>query len=145
MLPGRYEAVEDMGQTPFHYGSHYSNAGTVLHYMVRVEPFTQLFLELQGGRLDFADRSFHSLEQTWRLSSEISMSDVKEMIPEFFYLPALLLNSNSVNFGVGDVPLLQMGRFYVSGEGQSGALQGRTGSGLPHGIVVGVVKTVLYR
>lgn len=67
--------------------------------MVRVEPFTQLFLELQGGRLDFADRTFYSLQQSWLLSSEMSMSDVKEMIPEFFYLPSMLLNSNSVNFG----------------------------------------------
>ena len=34
----------------FHYGTHYSNAAGVLHYLVRMEPFTSLHIELQSGR-----------------------------------------------------------------------------------------------
>jgi hypothetical protein len=34
---------------PYHYGSHYSNSGTILHFMLRLPPFTQMFLEYQGG------------------------------------------------------------------------------------------------
>jgi hypothetical protein len=34
----------------FHYGTHYSNSAGVLHYLVRVEPFTSLHIELQSGR-----------------------------------------------------------------------------------------------
>ena len=34
---------------PYHYGSHYSNSGTVLHFLVRVPPFTQMFLVYQGN------------------------------------------------------------------------------------------------
>ena len=32
----------------FHYGSHYSSAGTVLYYMLRLEPFTSLAIALQA-------------------------------------------------------------------------------------------------
>ena len=34
---------------PYHYGSHYSNSGTVLHFLVRLPPFTQMFLDYQGN------------------------------------------------------------------------------------------------
>lgn len=37
------EAVE-----PHHYSSHYSNSSTVLHYLVRIPPFTHMFLDFQG-------------------------------------------------------------------------------------------------
>lgn len=32
------------------------------------------------------------MNTTWRLSSYESMTDVKELIPEFFYLPEFLIN-----------------------------------------------------
>lgn len=32
------------------------------------------------------------MNTTWRLSSYESMTDVKELIPEFFYLPEFLVN-----------------------------------------------------
>lgn len=41
---------------------------------------------------DIPDRTFHSMNTTWRLSSYESMTDVKELIPEFFYLPEFLVN-----------------------------------------------------
>ena len=67
------------GETPYFYGSHYSNLGSVLHFLLRVEPFTQYFLEFQGGRFDIPDRSFHSIQQAWYLSSCYSITDVKEV------------------------------------------------------------------
>ena len=36
----------DMTQ-PFHYGSHYSSPGFVLHYLVRLQPFSALHVTLQ--------------------------------------------------------------------------------------------------
>lgn len=99
-------------EIPYHYGSHYSNVGSVLHFLVRIEPFTQFFLEFQGGRFDIPDRTFHSIQQTWYLSSAGSSTDVKELIPEFFYFPEFLVNINNFDFGVrqddsrvGDVAL----------------------------------------
>jgi hypothetical protein len=33
---------------PYHYSSHYSNSGIVLHFLVRMPPFTNMFLRYQG-------------------------------------------------------------------------------------------------
>ena len=97
----RYENWEDPeGVVPkFHYGTHYSSAGTVLYYLIRLEPFTGHHLQLQSGRFDHADRLFHSIAETWQSASEQSMADVKEMIPEFYYLPDMLQNNS--HFGLG--------------------------------------------
>ncbi|XP_006872071.1 PREDICTED: lysosomal-trafficking regulator [Chrysochloris asiatica] len=85
---------------PYHYGSHYSNSGTVLHFLVRLPPFTKMFLAYQDQSFDIPDRTFHSTNTTWRLSSFESMTDVKELIPEFFYLPEFLVNREGFDFGV---------------------------------------------
>ncbi|XP_052428937.1 lysosomal-trafficking regulator isoform X2 [Carassius gibelio] len=85
---------------PYHYGSHYSNSGTVLHFLVRLPPFTKMFLAYQDQSFDIPDRTFHSMNTTWRLSSFESMTDVKELIPEFFYLPEFLVNREGFDFGV---------------------------------------------
>ncbi|XP_069810685.1 lysosomal-trafficking regulator [Dendropsophus ebraccatus] len=85
---------------PYHYGSHYSNSGTVLHFLVRLPPFTKMFLAYQDQSFDIPDRTFHSMNTTWRLSSYESMTDVKELIPEFFYLPEFLVNREGFDFGL---------------------------------------------
>ncbi|CAG5132645.1 unnamed protein product, partial [Candidula unifasciata] len=85
---------------PFHYGSHYSNSGTVLHYLVRLPPFTKMFLTYQDRNFDIPDRTFHSLSTSWRLSSFESSTDVKELIPEFFFLPEMFINNEGFDFGL---------------------------------------------
>ena len=42
----------DAHTPPFHYGSHYSSSGIVLFFLLRMEPFTALSRQLQGGRFD---------------------------------------------------------------------------------------------
>ncbi|KAG7214326.1 hypothetical protein INR49_023143 [Caranx melampygus] len=97
----RYKDWEDPnGETPaYHYGTHYSSAMIVASYLVRMEPFTQIFLRLQGGHFDLADRMFHSVREAWLSASKHNMADVKELIPEFFYLPEFMLNSNNFDLG----------------------------------------------
>jgi hypothetical protein len=82
----RFESFDDDTIPPFHYGSHYSSAGIVLFYLLRLEPFTSLNLELQGGHFDLPDRLFDSIASAWDLSLN-NISDVKELTPEFFYMP----------------------------------------------------------
>ncbi|XP_053138750.1 neurobeachin-like protein 1 isoform X2 [Hemicordylus capensis] len=96
----RYENFEDpLGIIDkFHYGTHYSNAAGVMHYLIRVEPFTTLHIQLQSGRFDCADRQFHSIPATWQALMD-NPNDVKELIPEFFYFPEFLKNENSFNLG----------------------------------------------
>ncbi|XP_078055406.1 WD repeat- and FYVE domain-containing protein 4 [Mustelus asterias] len=82
-----------------HYCTHYSSSIIVASYLVRMEPFTQTFCSLQGGCFDVADRMFFSIKRDWESSSRDNMSDVRELIPEFFYLPDFLLNHNRLEFG----------------------------------------------
>ena len=77
---------------PYFIFDHLFDSGTVLHFLVRLPPFTQLFLEYQDSSFDIPDRTFHSMETTYRLSSFASTTDVKELIPEFFFLPEFLCN-----------------------------------------------------
>uniref|UniRef100_A0A4W5RKL2 Neurobeachin-like protein 2 n=2 Tax=Hucho hucho TaxID=62062 RepID=A0A4W5RKL2_9TELE len=96
----KYESFEDSTGTidKFHYGTHYSNAAGVMHYMIRMEPFTTLHIQLQSGRFDCADRQFHSVAAAWQARME-SPADVKELIPEFFYFPEFLQNINGFDLG----------------------------------------------
>ncbi|VDN90901.1 unnamed protein product [Brugia pahangi] len=98
----RYREWDDpTGETPaYMYGTHYSSAMIVVSYLVRLEPFTQHFLKLQGGHFDLADRMFHSVGDAWLSASRNNMADVKELIPEFFSLPEMFVNSNHFDFGV---------------------------------------------
>uniref|UniRef100_A0A669EV45 Neurobeachin-like protein 2 n=1 Tax=Oreochromis niloticus TaxID=8128 RepID=A0A669EV45_ORENI len=96
----KYESFEDPTGTidKFHYGTHYSNAAGVMHYMIRMEPFTTLHIQLQSGKFDCADRQFHSVAAAWQARME-SPADVKELIPEFFYFPEFLQNMNGFDLG----------------------------------------------
>lgn len=49
-------------------------------------------------RFDIADRQFHSFESSW-INIMDSPNDGKELIPEFFYLPEFLSNSNQFDLG----------------------------------------------
>ena len=94
----RYQSWEHSNIPPFHYGTHYSTAAFTLNWLIRVEPFTSIFLNLQDGRFDHADRTFHSVSTSWK-NCQRDTSDVKELVPEFFYLPEMFLNLNRFNLG----------------------------------------------
>ena len=83
----RYDSWDDPEIPSFHYGSHYSSAGIVLFYLIRVPPFSMESKKLQGGQFDHADRLFSSIKDTWLSASHTNTADVKELIPEFFQLP----------------------------------------------------------
>lgn len=99
----RYKTFADMSDQntpPFHYGTHYSSAMIVTSYLIRLQPFVQSYLLLQGGHFDHPDRLFYSIEKAWMSASRDNMTDVRELIPEFFYLPQFLTNSNGYDFGL---------------------------------------------
>ncbi|XP_062214623.1 protein SPIRRIG-like isoform X2 [Phragmites australis] len=109
----RYDSWDDPDVPKFHYGSHYSSAGIVLFYLLRLPPFSTENQKLQGGQFDHADRLFNSVRDTWvSAAGKSNTSDVKELIPEFYYLPEFLENRFNLDLGekqsgekVGDVVL----------------------------------------
>ncbi|XP_054655209.1 WD repeat- and FYVE domain-containing protein 4 isoform X2 [Dunckerocampus dactyliophorus] len=116
MFIQRYEEVENSGSegdlsARCHYCTHYSSAIIVASFLVRMEPFSHTFQALQGG-FDIPERMFYSVNKEWESASRDNMSDVRELIPEFFYLPDFLLNANHIQLGcmadgtaLGDVEL----------------------------------------
>ena len=51
-MPG----LSSISSKPYHYGSHYSNSGIVLHFLVRIPPFTDMFLDFQGKGIGRRER-----------------------------------------------------------------------------------------
>ncbi|XP_060090674.1 neurobeachin isoform X5 [Heteronotia binoei] len=95
----RYETWEDDQTPPYHYNTHYSTSTCTLSWLVRIEPFTTFFLNANDGKFDHPDRTFSSVARSWR-NSQRDTSDVKELIPEFYYLPEMFVNSNGYSLGV---------------------------------------------
>ena len=95
------EEDEFSGQKPYFYGSNYSNPIYTCNFLVRVFPFTHISIELQGDKLDDSNRLFHSIKNTFTTCTSLK-TDVRELIPEFFYLPEMLLNINNLELGFKD-------------------------------------------
>ena len=84
---------------PYIYGSNYSNPMYVCNFLMRLFPFTHISIELQGNKFDNPDRMFLSVKNSF-YNSITQKTDVRELIPEFFYLPEMFLNINTLNLGV---------------------------------------------
>lgn len=91
-------AENDSEMPPFHHGSHYSTPGGVLHWLLRLQPYTALHRALQGGHFDHGDRLFHSLPAAWA-GAWSNAADVRELTPEFFCAPEFLLNGEGHDLG----------------------------------------------
>ena len=80
----------------WHFGSHYLSRGTVLWYLVRMEPYTTLHVKLQDGRFDHADRQFGSMHDAWH---SIAKPTGMELTPEFYGCPEFLRLDPGVSLG----------------------------------------------
>ena len=70
-----------------------------MFWLVRTAP--EQMLRLQNGRFDSPDRLFFSIAQAWNSCVGHSMTDLKELIPEFF-LPGggdFLVNAKNLPLG----------------------------------------------
>ncbi|XP_077360676.1 neurobeachin a isoform X7 [Festucalex cinctus] len=97
----RYETWDDDSAPPDHYATLYSTAHSTLMWMLRIEPFTTFFLNANDGKFDHADRTFSGIGRSWR-NCQRDTADVTELIPEFYYLPEMFVNSNEYELGVRD-------------------------------------------
>ena len=99
-----YETLKEEpteGVKPYLYGTSYSNPFYVSYYLIRLFPFSHISIELQGKNFDNPNRLFISVANTFH-NSLTQKTDVKEIIPEFFYLPEMFTNINDLNMGVLD-------------------------------------------
>ena len=96
-----YETLKeepDENMKPYVFGSNYSNPVYVCNYLMRLFPFVHISIELQGKKFDDPNRLFISVKQSF-YNSITQKTDVRELIPEFFYLPEMFRNVNKLNMG----------------------------------------------
>ena len=67
--------------------------------MIRLEPFAAGARALQSGKFDVADRLFASYLGSW-INATNSPTDLRELIPEIYFLPELFFNINNYDFGL---------------------------------------------
>ena len=93
----RYKSENIPGLGQFNFGSHYSNPGIIFQFMMRVSPFIEAYIKFFSG-LDSPDRMFHSIEESWSITKS-DPNDVRELIPEFFTVPDILINREGFLYG----------------------------------------------
>jgi len=80
------------------YRSHYSTSLYITYYLVRVFPFSNMRIELQGKNFDDPHRLFNSMKDSfWCATTQ--RADLRELIPEFFYFPEMFYNLNKFELG----------------------------------------------
>ena len=84
-------------KNPHFFSTHYSNCIFTSNYLIRLLPYSVISIELQGDGFDNPNRLFYSIENTFNNIIQ-QRSDLRELIPEFFYLPEMFMNINSYNF-----------------------------------------------
>ena len=98
--PNSEEMKLDVNHLPYFYGSHYSNPTYISHYLSRTFPYAFVAIEIQGEKFDDPDRLFLSMNKTFISASSLK-DDVRELIPEFFIMPEILINKNNLNLDQG--------------------------------------------
>ena len=94
---GEHEG-EELTDNIYYFNTQYSNIVYTSNYMIRLFPYSFTSIELQGDGFDNPNRLFFSIKDTFfNISSQ--KSDLRELIPEFFYLPEMFMNINCLNFG----------------------------------------------
>lgn len=82
------------------YRCHYSTSYYVLHYLLRLEPYTTMHVQMQDGVFDHSNRLFNSIPKSFSACSDSINNDFRELIPEFFSLPGFLVNRDMFELGL---------------------------------------------
>lgn len=97
--PGDDEENQTSFSKPFFFGSHYSNPIYTAHFLSRIFPMTEVLIELNDNKLDDPNRLFTSIEASFD-GATTQKGDVRELIPEFYFLADIFINANNLNLGV---------------------------------------------
>jgi hypothetical protein len=63
-----------------------------------LHPFFEGTLELFNGKFDLPDRIFHNIHDSFFNATD-DLSDVRELVPEFYFMPEFLINQEGLDFG----------------------------------------------
>ena len=91
------EDEDEEYEKPIYFKTHYSNNVYTSNFLIRLFPYSFLCIELQGDGFDTPNRLFFSIEETF-YNISYHKSDLRELIPEFYYFPEIFLNINKIDF-----------------------------------------------
>ena len=97
----KYNDDKKEGLFPFHLGNFYSTSAYIFFYLMRMNPYTNSLIKLQGNEQEEPDRMFDSLYDTQE--TFLNSLDSRELIPEFFCKIEHLINLNCSYFGVKSI------------------------------------------
>lgn len=98
----RYQTWDNPKVPAFHYGTHYSTAAFTLNWLCRLRGhYNSSYLALQDNKYEEQSRLFLSIADSWVSSLVGGQQNVKELIPEFYYLPEMFYD----NLGLPKVEL----------------------------------------
>ena len=91
------EFNEDFEDKSHLFNTHYSNIVYTSNYLMRTFPYSFSSIEMQGPGFDNPNRLFHYIQDTF-YNIGVQKSDIRELIPEFFYMPEMFMNLNAINY-----------------------------------------------
>ena len=84
----KYELLDD---EKYHSGTFYSAHTFVCYFLIRLHPFTEIHLEIQGARFDEKARMFNGVKQLSEIKEKF-----QEFIPQLFYCPEMFIKLNYI-------------------------------------------------
>ena len=93
-----FESTCEVEAEGYHFPNFISNVGSTLYYLVRLEPFTDEEISLQGGRFDSPERTFRDFGTTYEVMTIPGAKTALELVPEAYYMPEMLIDLNKVVF-----------------------------------------------
>jgi hypothetical protein len=85
------------GDSSFHLKFGFSNSQSTLANLVRVAPYSEIFIDY-NGKLDHPDRMVSNYQDMWGKVCKVAQWNL-ELIPEWFYFPEMLMNTNFWFYG----------------------------------------------
>jgi len=112
----QYDDVFTSVEPSYFYGCHYSLPGVINWFLMRSLPFL-LFNWEQNNGWDDPNRMFCSIQKAYLSASEQNTTDLKELIPQLFYLPEIYNNTTGVTlpkivFDMVEIPLWANNNYY---------------------------------
>ena len=95
----------------YYYNINYSNPPFTCIYLLRIIPYSFLHIELQGDYFLDSSRIFSNLYTTSKNVLTL-IGDIKELIPEIYYLPELYYNINDFNFNENNSNNIELFKFF---------------------------------
>ncbi len=91
----KYNDIDE--KFPHHHGTHYSTSSYIYYFLMRLEPFTTLLIQLQNYTQENPDRMMQDLKDTIKIIN--SGNDNRELIPELFSKVDHFVNVNCAYYG----------------------------------------------